>query len=53
MSAKHKLNAAQVNGALFVAGLLGLVTGNVIVFLLAAAILIVTGWHSGDIRGGR
>ena len=39
MSARNKLNAANINGVLFVAGLLGLVTGSGVVFLLAAAVM--------------
>ena len=53
MNAKNKLNAANVNGVLFVAGLLGLVTESGVVFLLAAAVLFLTGWQSGSIRAGR
>lgn len=53
MSARNKLNAAHVNGVLFVAGLLGLTTRSIVVFLLAAAVLIFTGWQAGGLRGGR
>lgn len=50
MSAKHKLNSANVLGALIVAGLAGGITGSFGVFLTAFAVLCVLGWHSGDIR---
>ena len=50
MSAKNKLNAANVNGAILVAGLLGLVTENGMVFLCAAIVLVLTGWQAGGIR---
>ena len=53
MSARDKLNAAYVNGILFVSGILGLATGSGIVFLLSAAVLFVTSWRSGDIRPPR
>ncbi len=50
MSAKHKLNSANVLGALLIAGLLGGVTGSFGVFLIAVCALIVAGYHAGDIR---
>src|SRR5262249_50698430 len=50
MSAKHKLNAAHCSGALLIAGLLGWVTGSLLVFLLALVALLVAGSHGGDIR---
>jgi hypothetical protein len=50
MGAKQKLNSASFMGAFVFAGLLGLVTGSVAVFLLAAAALLVAGWVAGDIR---
>jgi hypothetical protein len=53
MSAKHKLNAAQINSAFLVAGLLGWATGSADAFVLAAAALLFTGWQAGGIRGGR
>jgi hypothetical protein len=53
MSAKRKLNAAHFNGIVFVAGMLGLATGSATVFVLAAAVLLVTGWHAGDLRPPR
>lgn len=53
MSARNKLNAAHINGVLFVAGLLGMATGSGVVFLLAAAVLFFTGWQAGSLRSGR
>jgi hypothetical protein len=50
MSAKHKLNSANVLGALLVAGLLGGVTGSFGVFLIALIALLVASYHAGDIR---
>ncbi|HYT89738.1 MAG TPA: hypothetical protein VEL76_13605 [Gemmataceae bacterium] len=50
MSAKHKLNSANVLGALLVAGLLRDVTGSFGVFLIALVALIAAGYHAGDIR---
>ena len=50
MSAKHKLNAAHFTGTLLVAGLLGLVTGSAIVFLIVFGSLLVAAYHAGDIR---
>lgn len=52
MSARNKLNAANVNGVLFVAGLLGIVTESGTVFLLATAFLFFTNWQAGGIRSG-
>ena len=49
-TAKHKLNSAHVQGALAVAGLLGLVTGSWIVFVGALAALVATAVHEGTIR---
>lgn len=53
MSARRKLNAANVNGVAFVAGLLGLATGSSTVFLVAAAVLLFTAWQAGDLRPPR
>ena len=50
MSAKRKLNSANVVGALLIAGLLGGVTGSWSVFWIAAVALFVTAYHAGDIR---
>ena len=51
MSAKHKLNAAHFSGALLVAsGLVGWVTGSVIVFLIACSRCPSPAHHAGDSR---
>ena len=50
MGARQKLNEAHINGALIVAGLLGLATGSWTVFILAGAGLIGLSMHSGGIR---
>ena len=50
MSTKDKLNAAHFYGALLVAGLVGWLTGSVIVFLIALSALLLAGYHAGDIR---
>ena len=50
MGARQKLNQAHVNGALIVAGILGLVTSSWTVFFIAGAVLIGLAVHSGGIR---
>ena len=50
LTAKHKLNAAHINGALVVAAVIGLASGNFIVFLVVAGLLIAGGMHDGSIR---
>jgi hypothetical protein len=50
MGAKSKLNSANFMGAFLIAGILGLVTNSLAVFLLAGAALLVAGWLSGNIR---
>ena len=50
MGAKQKLNSASFMGAFLIAGILGLVTNSLAVFLLAGATLLVAGWMVGDIR---
>ena len=50
MGAKQKLNSANFVESVVFARLLGLVTGSVAVFLLAAAALLVASWMAGDIR---
>ena len=49
-SAKHQLNAAHFYGALLGAGLVGWLTGSLIVFLSALLALLVAGSHAGDLR---
>ncbi len=53
MGAKNKLNAAALNGALVVGGLVGAVTGSWTAFFLCAAVLVASAVHAGDIRAGR
>lgn len=50
-TAKHKLNQAHLNGALIVAGIVGLGSGSFLVFFLALAVCISMAVHSGGIRG--
>jgi len=50
MSARHKLNQAFLNEALFYAALLGVITESLAVALVLLAIIIAAGIHSGDIR---
>ena len=50
MTAKHKLNSAHVHGVLIITGFLGLVTGNWLIFTLAAIALVFTSIQDGSIR---
>lgn len=50
MSAKHKLNAAHINGTLLIATLFGIASESFIVFLLVASLLIAGAMHDGSIR---
>jgi hypothetical protein len=50
LGAKHKLNAASVNGSLFFAGAIGLATESWGIFLLAFLIFVATSIWAGDIR---
>ena len=50
MGARNKLNAANLKIAAFIAGVIGLVSGSCYVFLIALAILVISGLASGDIR---
>lgn len=50
MSARHKLNQAFLNEALFYAALLGVITESWAVALVLLAIITAAGIHSGDIR---
>ena len=50
MTAKHKLNAANINGALLIGAVFGILAGNWIVFLIVACLLISSGLHDGSIR---
>jgi hypothetical protein len=50
MGAKQKLNSAHFVGSLIIAGLVGLVTGSLVVFLIAFVSLLAAAYHAGDIR---
>lgn len=50
MTARHKINAAVLNGALIIALLAGFATGSVVVFALVLALLLAGAYHSGDLR---
>ena len=50
MSARHKLNQGYIQGALVVAGVIGVACGSWTVFLIAAAILVGLSVYSGEIR---
>jgi hypothetical protein len=50
LTAKHKLNAAHVNGALAIAAVIGIASESFLVFLLVAALLIAGSMHDGSIR---
>ena len=50
MGARQKLNSAHVNGALLMAGLVGLLLQSPIVFLIALAALVASAFMGGGIR---
>ena len=50
MGARQKLNTAYVNGALIVAGTIGLAADSWLVFLVILAVSLGCACHSGDIR---
>jgi hypothetical protein len=50
LSARHKLNVANVNGALIIAAFAGLVLESWLVFVVVAVVLIACAMHNGDIR---
>ncbi len=50
LSAKHKLNAAHINGALLIAAVFGIASESFVVFLLVASLLIGGALHDGSIR---
>ncbi|MBI1314469.1 hypothetical protein GC176_24515 [bacterium] len=49
-TARHKLNAAYIHGALLIAALLTAVTESWTVFILSASVLTATSILSGEIR---
>lgn len=52
MSARTKLNMANMNAALLIGAVLGAITESWLVFFLATGVLILGDFHSGDIRIG-
>lgn len=50
MTARHKLNAAVLNGSLVVALIVGLATQSVAVFVLVLLVLLAGSLHSGELR---
>ena len=50
MGAKQKLNSANVVGALVVAAFIGGAFGSWTMFTIAAAVLVVAAFYTGDIR---
>ena len=50
MNARKKLNAANLNGILLIAGVAGWATESWEIFLLAAVALGLTSWHAEQIR---
>lgn len=53
MSARNKLNGAFALGSFLMAGLLGLVTGSLTVFVVSLGALVLANLIAGDIRPGR
>jgi len=49
-TARHKLNAACINGSLIIAALVGVTANSWNAFLLTAAVLTATSVLSGEIR---
>ena len=50
MTARHKLNGASINGALIVAGLVGLFRQSPAIFVIALVALVATSVISREIR---
>ena len=50
MSARKKLNQANVNGAVVIAAVVGAATQSWTVFISAATFLVVVALYAGDIR---
>ena len=50
MGARHKLNAAHVNGSLFIAAIAGLMTESWLVFAMVLVVLVVIAFYDGGIR---
>jgi hypothetical protein len=49
-TAKHKLNSANLLGALLIAGLIGWLTESFTVFVIALIALVVAALHAGNLR---
>ena len=50
MNARKAINAAVINGALLVAGMIGLLTGSFSAFLVVVLVLIAGAAYCGDVR---
>jgi hypothetical protein len=50
LTARHKLNSANVLGCLLIAGVVGGMTSSWTVFLITAIVLVALALNSGDIR---
>lgn len=50
MSAKHKLNEANLLGCLLIAGLVGGLTQSVLAFVVTFLLLAAAAFHGGSIR---
>ena len=53
VGARRKLNNAAILGSLVLASGLGYLSESWLVFIVAALILLVLSWYSGDIRKGK
>jgi hypothetical protein len=51
VGARDKLNRVHVIGAIGLAGLLGLASGSVAVFVIAGVVMIGVSVYAGEIRG--
>jgi len=52
MFAREKLNRASLNGCILIAGIIGLLAGSWIAFVVALAVAAALAAYSGDIRLG-
>ena len=52
MGARNKLNSSYLNGALLIAGTVGLIAGSWTVFIVACIALVGSSIVAGEIRGG-
>ena len=50
MSARHKLNRANLNGALLLGLVFGWIYQSISAFLLATIFFVASAWYAGDIR---